>query len=342
VLSLLNEAVAQGIPEEKACNTLFNLSLRTIRRWQGDNEKQGDKRRGPKKKPKNALSLAERKQFLKVTNSHEYRDLSPNQIVPRLADRGTYLGSERTLYRVLAEAGQLTHRQKSKIPVGTKPIPLVATGPGQVCSWDISYLKLEVRGLFVYLYLMVDIWSRKIVNWQVHDRESSELAAFFVEEACEKLGLEKGKLFLHQDNGTSMRGVEFKQKLVELGVEPSYSRPGVSDDNPFSESLFRHLKYCPEYPGRFKNIEEARVWVEQFVTWYNEEHQHSAIKFVTPNQRHNGQEAEILARRMEVYEKAHKKHPERWSGSIRNWNPIKEVYLNPDTNVDKKDVRLMA
>jgi transposase InsO family protein len=246
------------------------------------------------------------------------------------------------MYRVLKEEGQLTHRQKSKVPVGTKPVPLVANGPKQVCSWDISYLKLEVRGLFVFLYMMTDIWSRKIVNWRVHDQESTDLAALFVEEACEKMGVKKGELHLHQDNGSPMRGVEFKQKLVELGVEPSYSRPRVSDDNPFSESLFRHLKYCPNYPGRFKNIEEARAWVEQFVRWYNEEHQHSAIKFVTPNQRHHGEDAEILARRKEVYEKARKKHPERWTGATRNWTPIGDVYLNPDIKLNKKEIRLAA
>jgi YD repeat-containing protein len=162
---------------------LFNLSLRTIRRWSKDKDCIGDARRGPKKKPKSTLSKAERKKILKVMNSPEYRDETPNKIVPKLADKGEYLASERTMYRILKQEGLLTHRQKSKIPSNTKPEPLAADGPNQVWSWDISYLKLTRRGSFIYLYLIEDIWSRKIVGWQVHEEESASMAALLIEDA---------------------------------------------------------------------------------------------------------------------------------------------------------------
>ncbi len=207
----------------------------------------------------------------------------------------------------------------------------MATGPNAVWSWDISFLKSPIRGVFFYLYLIVDVWSRKIVGFEVHDRESSELAAALVRRACMSEGVDASSLLvLHSDNGGPMKGSTMLATLERLGVIASFSRPRVSDDNPFSESLFRTLKYRPEYPELpFSSLEHARAWVARFVEWYNNEHRHSAIRFVTPAQRHDGSDLAILEQRKAVYERARRRHPERWTGECRDWSPIEIVELNP-------------
>ncbi len=223
----------------------------------------------------------------------------------------------------------MNHRQKSRPPSHKKPREHVATGPCQVWSWDITYLQTPVRGLYFYLYLIIDVWSRKIVGAQVEDRESPDLAALLFESSC--LGLDPSGIVLHADNGGPMKGSTMKATLERLGVLASFSRPRVSDDNPYSESLFRTLKYRSEYPSRpFGSLDEANSWVRQFVGWYNTEHLHSAIRFVTPDDRHFGREHAILQQRREVYEEARAKNPGRWSGSTRNWEAIEKVYLNPE------------
>jgi len=337
-MQLISEAVMAGARKRLACETL-GLTIRTLQRWQNLGINCEDKRKGPTKKPSNALSGEERKEVLTCLNSAECRNLSPNQIVPKLADKGEYLCSEKTMYRILAAEGQLTHRQKSKAPEKRVKPSHVAGGPNQVYSWDITYLKTTVRGIFLYLYLAMDIWSRKIVGWQVHAEESMELGAEFAEHTCMVMGVDPEGIVWHADNGGPMKGCTMLAKLQQLGLVPSFSRPHVSDDNPFSESLFRTLKYRPEYPTKpFASIEEAREWVEQFVRWYNTCHQHSSIRFVTPDDRHYGREKEILANRKRVYQLAKQKHPDRWSKDIRNWDPVGDVYLNPD----KKEEILLA
>ena len=185
-----------------------------------------------------------------------------------------------------------------------------------------------MRGTFFYLYLIVDIYSRKIVAWQVHERECAEFAGELATEACYLEGVAPQEVILHSDNGSPMKGATMLVTLQHLGVIPSFSRPSVSDDNPFSEALFRTLKYRPQYPERaFENITVARTWVEGFVRWYNHEHRHSAIRFVTPQQRHDGHDRDILARRHAVYEQARQRHPQRWSGRTRSWVPAEAVYL---------------
>jgi transposase InsO family protein len=207
----------------------------------------------------------------------------------------------------------------------------VATGPGQVLSWDITYLKGPVRGTFFYLYLVIDVWSRKIMGWAVHYRESSEYAAELFAAICEAAQLSRDKVVLHMDRGSPMKGSTLRATLEQLGVLPSYSRPHVCNDNPYSESLFRTLKYRPEYPTKpFESVDAARAWVEAFVAWYNNEHLHSAIGYVTPEQRHSGAADEILAKRRRVYEAARRRHPERWRSNIRRWDSPDVVYLNPE------------
>jgi transposase InsO family protein len=330
ILRHVDEAVASGARLSKAC-AVIGLSSRTIERWKGFPEGGSDRREGPKTRPKNQLPLQEREEVLRILNSPAYRNQSPSQIVPALADQGVYVASESTLYRILREEKLNTHRSASKPQQHTKPREHVALGPNQVWTWDITYLRGPVAGTFFYLYLIVDIFSRKIVGRSVREEESSEYAALLVDEACQREGIRKDTLVLHQDNGSPMKGAMLKATLEKLGVMSSYSRPHVCDDNPYSESLFRTLKYRPEYPTKpFESIEAARNWVEGFVQWYNTEHRHSAIRFVTPEQRHNGEEKEILAYRHSVYEIARQKHPERWSGKTRNWEPIEKVFLNPE------------
>ncbi len=330
-MTLVEEAVNAGARREMAAQAL-GLTVRTLQRWAGQGPGSDDQRCGPHTSPANKLRPAERQRLLAVANAPEYRDLSPQQIVPRLADeQGVYLASESTLYRVLREEAQLAHRQRSRPATATRPREQVATGPNHVWTWDISWLPGPLRGTFFYLYLMLDVWSRKIVGAVVHEEESSPLASQLFLASCERLGLDPESLVLHADNGGPMKGATMLATLQRLGVVPSFSRPGVCDDNPFSEALFRTLKYRPEYPSLpFATLEAARAWVAAFIDWYNTEHRHSAIRFVTPAERHDGREEAVLERRCRIYEAARREHPERWSGEVRNWTPIATVRLNPD------------
>lgn len=330
ILGGIDEATTSGARLAKACQ-LLGLPARTIQRWRA-NEGGEDRRCGPDTVPTNKLSPKERAQVLLTVNSPEFRDLSPKQIVPLLADQGKYLASESTVYRILRKEKQLLHRESYRSPTKRhKPAEYVAIGPNEVWSWDITYLKSQIRGEFFRLYMVVDIWSRKIVAWEVHAEETSENAAALLAQAYRETGASPGSLVVHMDNGGPMKGATLTATLQKLGVMTSYSRPSVSNDNPYSESLFRTLKYRPVYPsGAFESIEAARKWVAEFVRWYNTEHLHSAIRFVTPQDRHEGRDPKLLEKRKEIYIKARLRNPERWSGAIRSWNPIEVVKLNPD------------
>jgi putative transposase len=332
ILGWLDEAQGAGARLAPACREL-RLDARTLQRWRacGGGE---DQRHGPKTEPRNKLSAAERQKVLDVANSSEYRNLSPKQIVPKLADKKQYVASESTFYRVLREEELMAHRGRAKAPSSQPPAEKRATGPGQVLSWDITYLRSSVAGMYFYLYMFVDVWSRKIVAYDVHERESSELASTLLERALEQEGLDHVEVVLHADNGSPMKGATLKATMERLGVIPSYSRPHVSDDNPYSEALFRTLKYRPEFPRRpFLSLDEARRWTKGFVGWYHHEHLHSGIGFVTPLDRHEGRAEAILERRREVYEAARQRNPERWStGKTRVWQASDEVWLNPTSS----------
>lgn len=330
MIGLVEQARASGARQSQACE-MMGISAKTLQRWVKPDNRQ-DGRLNAKHEPKNKLTELERQRVIKVSNEPDYADLPPGKIVPLLADEGRYIASESTFYRVLKAENQLQHRQKSK-PVRQikKPRALTATSANQIYSWDITYLPTQVLGLFFYLYLVMDIYSRKIVGWQIYEMESSALAADLMTDICQREDIRRNQVTLHSDNGSPMKGATMLATLQALGVVPSFSRPSVSNDNPYSESLFRTLKYRPEYPEKaFEDLSAARRWVKGFVNWYNHEHLHSAIKFVTPEQRHSGEDKEILARRKQVYQQAKQKHPERWSGEIRNWNEIRKVYLNPE------------
>ena len=328
-IELVDEAVDCGARRNKACKML-GISVRTLQRWEKEPEKE-DRRQGPNSKPENALSEAEKMLIIAVATSPQFKDLSPSQIVPILAESGVYIGSEASFYRILRENKLLAHRSRSKPSRHNKPKEYVATGPNQVWSWDITYLSSSVRGKFYYLYLVVDVWSRMIVGWAVHEVESAELASALISEACLRHGVDPEKLVLHSDNGGPMKGATMLATLQWLGIIPSFSRPSVSNDNPYSEALFKTLKYRPGYPSKpFEDLQAAEAWMMEFVNWYNNEHRHSGIRFVTPASRHCGEDKLIFEKRKEVYEEAKRKNPARWaSGKIRTWEPIQEVALNP-------------
>jgi len=330
IMALIEEAKDAGARQSTSCK-IVGISPKTLQRWnRPDNEQDG--RIEAKHEPVNKLTELERQRIIKVANAPEYADLPANKIVPKLADKGIYIASESSFYRILKAENQLQHRQRSK-PVRQvkKPRALAATAPNQIYSWDITYLPTNIKGIFLYLYLVMDVYSRKIVGWQVYENESSVFAGELMTDIYQREGIKPNQVTLHSDNGSPMRGATMLATLQQLGVIPSFSRPSVSNDNPYSESLFRTLKYRPEYPEQlFSGLTAARDWVQFFVNWYNKEHLHSGIKFVTPEQRHEGKDEDILRKRKQIYKQAKSNNPNRWSGEIRNWNAIKVVYLNPE------------
>ena len=331
-IELINEAVSAGASKVNACREL-DLTIRTVQRWTETGKVTADRRPdADRPAPANKLSDTERQELLELCNQTEYASLPPGQIVPRLADKGVYVASESTFYRVLKAHNQLHHRGRARAPRKVaRPTTYAASRPNQVWSWDISYCASKVVGLFYYLYLIEDIYSRKIVGWEIHESERGEYAAALMQRTVMAERCYRQPLVLHSDNGAPMKSATLLAKLDELGVTPSRSRPRVSNDNPYSESLFRTLKYRPTWPTEgFSDLAAARAWVQGFVDWYNHEHRHSQIKYVTPIQRHNGDDAALLERRQAVYRQAKAKRPERWSREIRDWAPVGEVMLNPD------------
>lgn len=311
------------------------ITARTLQRWTRPEEMTADARTTVLKVPGNKLSCEEREAVLAVCASEAYASLPPSQIVPQLADTGVYLASESTMYRILKSAGQLNRRGRARKPRQVAaPASHRAEGPNQVWSWDITYLPSTVKGQYWYLYLFEDIYSRKAVGWEVHAQESGEDAAVALRRCVLGEQCYRTPLVLHSDNGAPMKSSTLLAKMYELGITPSRGRPSVSNDNPYSESLFRTLKYCPQWPAKgFATLEAARVWVCGFVRWYNHEHRHSRIRFVTPAQRHQGKDGDILARRHEIYEAAKAARPDRWSGKTRNWTPVGAVMLNPGREI---------
>ncbi len=326
-IGLIKEACDARCRLKPACEIL-EIDIRTWQRWKKESSLK-DKRCGPNTAPSNKFTDSERKRLLEVVNSSEYRNQPPSQIVPNLADKEDYIGSESTIYRILRAEKMMQYRNASRPKTHRKPAELSATKPNQLWSWDITYLPSNIRGKYFYLYLFLDIFSRKIVGFNVFDEQSAEHAANVVSNAYAIEGVRDGEVTLHADNGGPMKGSMMLAKLEMLGVAASFSRPSVSNDNPFSESLFKTMKYCPQYPNKpFVSVEEALAWVVKFVDWYNNIHQHSGIKFVTPSARHDGKDTAILEKRRQVYTIAKQKNPSRWVKQTRNWNRVDKVYLN--------------
>jgi len=345
-VELIEEACCAGARLVPAC-AVIGISKRTFQRWRQPFGQQ-DWRKMTERTVANKLTSEERQRVLDVANSSRFQDLPPCKIVPTLADEGEYIASVSTFYRILNEENQLAHRGRSKPAKHNRPRECEAHGPRQVWSWDITYLPTQVAGLYFYLYMIIDIFSRKIVGFRVHTEELGDHASNLMEQACIDENITPDQLILHQDNGSPMKASVFHATLQRLGVMPSYSRPSVSDDNPYSEALFKTMKYRPEFPAskRFDTLEDASKWCEWFVDWYNNQHQHSELKFVTPEQRHTGQDAAVLAARHNTYLLAKQKNPLRWAGrKTRNWELPDSVTLNPDRkhklNLESKHSRCM-
>jgi transposase InsO family protein len=269
-----------------------------------------------------------------VANEPCYADVPPARIVPMLADQGVYIASEATFSRVLRQQGQTAHRGRAKAPRAQRPLTThIATAPRQVWCWDMTYLPDVVLGRWFHLYLILDLYSRKIVGWEVHDTDDADHAIALVRRTAltEQIAPLKTKPVLHGDNGATLKATTVLAMLQWLGVKPSYSRPRVSDDNAYAESLFRTAKYRPEFPASgFESLEAARTWAAAFVHWYNVDHRHSGIRYVSPDQRHAGEDKAILDARHALYLEARERHPARWARHTRNWSLIDTVALNPE------------
>jgi putative transposase len=331
----IDTAHAAGARLQPACD-VAGIDVRTLQRWKAlEGLTQGDGRpQATRPTPSHALSPAERAALLAVANEPRFASVPPARIVPILADEGAYLGSESSMARVLREHGQNTRRGRAKAPKATRPPTThIATAPGQVWCWDMSYLPAGVLGRWFHLYLILDLYSRKIVGAEVHDSDDADHAVHLVRRTAlaENIATMDTKPVLHGDNGSTLKATTVLAMLQWLGIKPSYSRPRVSDDNAYAESLFRTAKYRPEFPAKgFANLAEARVWAAEFVRWYNVDHRHSGIRYVSPQQRHTGDDQAILAARHELYVQARQRNPARWSGRTRDWSHIGAVALNPE------------
>lgn len=331
----IDVAHAAGARLKLACATA-GIEIRTLQRWKlGAGLVSGDGRpQAVRPVPGHALSEAERARVLAVANEPRFAAVPPARIVPMLADEGIYLASESTFSRMLREHGQTAHRGRAKAPKAVRPPTThIATEARQVWCWDMTYLPAQVMGRWFHLYLILDLHSRKIVGWEAHDSDHADHAAHLVRRTAlaEGIAAMGTKPVLHGDNGSTLKATTVLAMLNWLGVKPSYSRPRVSDDNAYAESLFRTAKYRPEFPAKgFVDLEQARTWAADFVRWYNFDHRHSGIRYVSPAQRHAGDDHAILAARHDLYLKARERNPARWSGDTRNWTPIGAVTLNPE------------
>ncbi len=332
----IEEARAYGARLSAACE-VAGIDPRTLQRWreEGGTVRADRRPEAERPLPAHALTEAERAEILNVANEPRFAEVPPARIVPALADEGRYLASESSFYRVLREAGQVTHRGRAKAPQRRRvPTTHVACGPNQVWCWDVTWLPhATVRGTYFYLFLILDLYSRRVVGYEVHETECGEHAAALLKRTALAEGVHAAtvKPVLHGDNGGALKGATVLAMLQWLNVTPSYSRPRVSDDNAFVESLFRTAKYRPGFPSAgFADLKAARQWAQAFVDWYNNDHRHSGLRFVTPAQRHRGEDRALLQARHAVYQEARRRQPRRWSRHTRDWSPIGAVTLNPE------------
>jgi putative transposase len=334
---LITEARDNGSRQAPAC-AVAGLDPRTFQRWRkNDGLARGDRRPGAIRPAlSHALTAEERARIVEVANEPRFAETPPARIVPMLADEGVYIASESSFHRVLRAHGQMNRRGRARPPRRSRPPTThIATRPGAVWCWDVTFLPATVQGRWFYLYLILDLYSRKIVGFEVHDTDSADHAAHLARRTAlgEAVHAMPVKPVLHGDNGATLKGTTVLAMLYWLGIEPSYSRPRVSDDNPYAEALFRTAKYRPEFPVKgFAELNAARQWAADFVHWYNDVHRHSGIKYVTPAQRHAGQDRRVLSARHELYQQARQDNPRRWTRQTRDWTPIAAVTLNPERN----------
>lgn len=282
-----------------------------------------------------ALDVEERQAVLATLHSERFVDQSPAAVYARLLDEGRYLCSQRTMYRLLEQSGEVRERRDQlRHPVYAKP-ELLASRPNEVWSWDITKLLGPAKWTYFYLYVLLDIYSRYVVGWMVAHRESAQLAKRLIAESVKKQSIERGQLTVHADRGSSMTSKPVALLLADLGVTKTHSRPSVSNDNPFSEAQFKTLKYRPEFPDRFGSIEDSRAFCAGFFDWYNNRHYHSGVALLTPATMHYGEAAAVIEHRAEVLAAAYAAHPERFvRRAPRPAEPPIAVWINPPKPAD--------
>jgi putative transposase len=300
------EELGQEMSVSQACHVLSVPRSSLYRTRQPKEEP------APRPTPERALSPEEKAEVRMMLNSERFWDAAPREVYATLLDEGSYLCHWRTMYRILAEHDEAHERRNQRRhPVHNKP-ELVATGPNQVWSWDITELRGPSKGVYYYLYTIIDVFSRYVVGWMLADRESAELAHQLIAETCAKQGIEPDQLVLHADRGSPMRSKTVAQLLIDLGVAKSHSRPHTPTDNPYSESQFKTMKYHPDYPERFGGFVPALNWARDFFQWYNHEHHHTGLGLMTPATVHYGQAQAVYEQRQQVLEAAYRANPERF------------------------------
>lgn len=325
-MNIIEELDDPRLPITQACDTL-GISRATLYRNKQLPKPAAPHTRAPSPRK---LSDRERQDALDVLHSEEFADQPPAEVYATLLSRGVYLASIRTLYRVLAAAGETAERRAQRGPMKHAKPTLTATAPNQVWTWDITKLRGPLQGIFYCLYAVLDLFSRMTVGWLLAEGESAELAEHLFAETVARHGVEPGSLTVHADRGSAMRSDGLAQLLGSLGVTRSFSRPHVSDDNAFSESQFKTLKYQPDYPERFSSPAHARAWCQEFFAWYNDVHQHSGLALFTPADVFYGRVDEVAARRQVALDAAYAAHPERFpNGAPVVRRPPDSVAINP-------------
>jgi len=337
---LIDQAMACGARLSQCCKVL-NLSRRTINRWRIDqqNNKEDKRKNALRAKPSNSLTSEQKDEIISYCNLPENASKPPAQIVPELADQGIYIASESSFYRVLRERKQLMHRGRARTPKKKIKATHTAKAPNKVWVWDITFLHSSVAGIYYKLYFIMDLYSRKIVAYETWTEENAEHSKALLQRASlsENIAISSKPLILHGDNGSPLKAGTVLATMQQLGITASHSRPRVSNDNAHAEALFRTAKYHPSLPPKgFESLDAARAWTQKFVNWYNTQHLHSSLKFVTPEQKHADEDVKILANRKTVYEQAKRENPLRWiGGKIRDWTPVTHTHLNP---IDERKV----
>jgi len=327
ILAFVNFYVVLGIVRLETLCRYIGVSARTIQRW----NKYGpvDRRKGAEKKVPRAFTATERVNIYRTACSPEYKDMNPHEVYNSLLDKGIYLASESTFYRILRERKAIEHRSECRGGTSKKkPDELTATEKNRVWMWDITWLKTDVKGIYHYAYVIEDLFDRSIVSWAIYENESDEHAKELFKNACEKEHAHPD--FVHSDNGEPMKGITLVAFYYTLGIVPSFSRPRVSDDNPYIESFFKTLKYKTEYPKFFISLDHARTWFADFIDWYNNRHMHSGLQYITPVQKRSGAYISIFTNRNMVIQDARTAHPERWGKrAARKYEIHTAEVLNP-------------
>jgi transposase InsO family protein len=288
--------------------------------------------------PHNVISATERQHILDILHSERFIDATPYDVFYTLLDEGQYIASIRTMYRILFEAGESKDRRNQRNHKDAIKPELIATAPNEVWSWDITKLLTLNRFVYFHLYVIIDIFSRYVVGWMIADRECQHLAKILIQKTTLKHGIQPGQLTIHSDNGPSMTSQTVSQLLDKIGVLKTHNRPYTSNDNPFSESQFKTMKYCPEFPERFESLKHGEEFGKTFFNWYNNEHYHSGILFLKPSNVHFGQADEILKNRHAVLLQAYEKNAARFNKKIPTLKKLKPVYINPPKMDEEKNI----